>query len=1005
MIAKEVSKGGYEIAVRLEISTKPGVMNALGENFRKRIAEELGLFPESIKVVDVYTIDADLSSEELEMLREKVFTDPVSETSSIGNLPAHGDFDLVIEVGWKPGLTDNASRIAAEAMHDLGFEFERGEGIYSSTQYRIKRGEHPDFDPEMLASRLLANPLVQRWHIKDHSRWCAEGMPLVIPKAVVVSKPRVEMIDLGCGMDELMERSAEGEWGLNRAELRAIKEYYERTDVTAQRERYGLTDMPTDAEMESLAQTWSEHCKHKQFNALIRYTDPNGNESEIDGLFNTYIKGSTEEIMKTRPWIKSVFWDNAGVMEFNRGWLFCLKCETHNSPSNMEGYGGAITGIVGVYRDPMGTGMGAKIVFGYYGFVVGPQDYDGELRPPQHPRVLLERVRKGVEDGGNKHGVPTPYGRVLFHRSYLGKCVILVAAGGIIPSKVGGRPGWEKRVEPGDHIVMAGGRIGIDGIHGATASSRPFDGTTPAGHVQIGDPYMQKKLMDMLLEARDLGSYNFVQDNGAGGLNSSVGEMAQHCGKKGGCILYLDKAPLKYANLDPWEILVSESQERMSFAVPPGKIEKFMNLAKKHDVEATVLGEFLDSGVFQVKYGGDNVVCLDMDFLHDGVPQMELEARLSPPENHSEPVLSDETDITGTLVSMLSRPNICGREYIARQFDHEVQGGSVIKPLVGVNSDVESDAVVLRPILDSMEGLAVSSGLGPQYGRLDAYHMSALSIDEAIRRIIAVGGTLARIVLNDNFNWPNSLDDPHKLAQLVRANQALYDYTIVFGTPCISGKDSMSVDGVITDGAGNVEMISGLPLVHYLAVGKIEDVRKCVTMDAKMPGDLVYVVGLTKDELGGSEYYEILGADGGEVPKVDAENAVRAYNSLHGAVQEGMIASIHGCYRGGLGVALAQTAFAGELGMEIDLARLPREGIFRDDEAVFSESPGRFVITIDPAHEDRFEHLLGKTVHSCIGRVMGSRTFTITGINGDVVIRTDISSLKEAWRSPMRWRA
>ena len=980
-------------------------MNVRGENVRKRIADELGLFPESVKVVDVYTIDADLTSEELEMLREKVFTDPVSETSSIGDLPAQGDFELVIEVGWKPGLTDNASRIAAEAMHDLGFEFEHGEGIYSSTQYRITRGECPEFDPEMLASGLLANPLVQRWHIRDHSRWGAEGMPVVISKAVVASEPRVEMIDLVCGMDELAELSAESEWGLNQAELLAIKNYFGRTDVIANREDYGLTDLPTDAEMESLAQTWSEHCKHKQFNALIRYADPTGEEYEIDSLFNTYIKGATEKIMKTKPWIKSVFWDNAGVMEFNRDWLFCLKCETHNSPSNMEGYGGAITGIVGVYRDPMGTGMGAKIIFGYYGFVVGPQDYDGELRPPQHPRVLLERVRKGVEDGGNKHGVPTPYGRVLFHRSYLGKCVILVAAGGIIPAEVCGKPGWEKRVEPGDLIVMAGGRIGIDGIHGATASSRPFDKTTPSGHVQIGDPYMQKKLLDMMLEARDLGLYNFVQDNGAGGLNSSVGEMAQHCGKRGGCILDLGKAPLKYANLNPWEILVSESQERMTFAVPAGKIGRFMNLAKKHNVEVTVLGEFLDSGIFHVKYGKDSVVCLDMDFLHDGVPQMELEARSPPTEVHSEPDLSGEIDLGETLTAMLSRPNICSREYIARQFDHEVQGGSVIKPLVGIKCDVESDAMVLRPILDSMEGLAISSGLGPQYGRLDAYHMSAVSMDEAIRRIIAVGGSLDRIILNDNFNWPNSLNDPHRLGQLVRANQALYDYSIAFGTPCISGKDSMSVDGIITDSRGNIEMISGLPLVHYLAVGKIEDVRKCVTMDAKIPGDLVYVIGLTKNELGASEYYEMLDAQGGEVPKVDAGKAVNVYNSIHQAVREGMIASKHGCYRGGLGVALAQTAFAGGLGMEIDLAKLPVEGIFRDDKALFSESPGRFVITIAPTSRARFEDILRETIHACIGRVTESRAFTLRGMDGNVVIRADISSLKEAWKSPMRWRA
>ena len=1009
---------------RLEVSTKVGMANPAGENIRHRIANELDISLESVEAVDVYKIDADLTEEQLGLLKKELFTDPISHESSFGVLPPIVNleetltvekgkrrqwlpalYDKIIEISWKPGVTDNAARITAEAMHDLGIELKPGEDVYTSTEFRIKGKQGVHFDPQVISSDLLANEIIQSWDIKDYAEWCRMGPSKEVPKAEIKDTPIVKTIDLAQSIDDLIELSSKKEWGFNQKELESITGYYNTEEVIEKRKQAGLTEKPTDAEIESIAQTWSEHCKHKQFNALIHYTGPDKETNDINSIFQTYIKDATEEIRKTKPWIKSVFWDNAGVIEFNKDWLFCLKCETHNSPSNMEGYGGAITGIVGVYRDPMGTGMGAKLIFGYYGFIVGPQDYDGTLRPPQHPKVLLERVRKGVEDGGNKHGVPTPYGKVFFDKSYLGKCIIPVAAGGMIPAEVNGKPGWEKEVNPGDLIIMAGGRVGIDGVHGATASSREFDENTPAGHVQIGDPYMQKKLLDLQLEALELGLYRFVQDNGAGGLNSSVGETASYCGEKGGCVLDLDKVPLKYANPQPWEILISESQERMTYAVSPEKINKFMELAKKHGVEATVLGEFNDTGIFNVKYGGKTIVNLDMEFLHEGVPQMELTAEWNPPETYEEPELPENADLTKTLLDILSRPNICSKEYIARQFDHEVQGGSVIKPMVGVDSDVESDASVLRPLLDSHEGIAIAAGLNPHYSKIDTYHMSAMAIDEGIRRIIAVGGSLDKLILNDNFNWPNSLEDKHKLAQLVRANQALYDYTIAFGVPCISGKDSMSIDGTIKDKQGHSERISGIPLVQYLAAGKIEDVRKCITMDAKFSGDLVYAVGLTKNELGASEYYEMLGEVGCNVPKVDAEKAKATYTALHDCVEKEIIASMHGCYKGGLAVALAQTAFAGKFGMNIDLRKLPVEGIVRDDTALFSESASRLVVTIDPNNKEEFEKTLNEynINYGCVGEITNQKEFSITGLDGSDAGSVASTALKNNWKKPMDW--
>jgi phosphoribosylformylglycinamidine synthase len=464
---------------------------------------------------------------------------------------------------------------------------------------------------------------------------------------------------------------------------------------------------------------------------------------------------------------------------------------------------------------------------------------------------------------------------------------------------------------------MTGGRIGKDGIHGATFSSEELHEESPTAAVQIGDPITQKKMTEFLLKARDLELYHSITDNGAGGLSSSVGEMARDIG----CRLELEKAPLKYAGLNPWEILLSEAQERMTLAVPPSKIEAFLQLAQKMDVEATVLGKFTNTGTFHVLYGGRTVGYLDMDFLHGGLPKMRLKAAWKP-ENFEEPQLTVPEDLTETLHQMLSRFNICSKESIIRQYDHEVQGGSVVKPLVGRENDGPSDAAIIRPILDSYEGVVVSNGICPRYSDIDTYHMMACAIDEAIRNNVAVGGRIDRMVGLDNFCWPDPIqsektpDGEYKLAQLVRANKALYDFTTAFGVPCISGKDSMKNDYLI-----GTTKISIPPTVLFSAMGKIDDARKAVTMDAKRPGDLVYIFGETLNELGGSEYYAMKGYIGNNVPRVDAARAKELYRRLNKSTEEGLVASCHDCSDGGIGVALAETAFAGGLGMEIDRNR------------------------------------------------------------------------------------
>jgi phosphoribosylformylglycinamidine synthase len=563
-----------------------------------------------------------------------------------------------------------------------------------------------------------------------------------------------------------------------------------------------------------------------------------------------------------------------------------------------------------------------------------------------------------------------------------------------------GEPSHEKQAKPGDLIVMTGGRIGKDGIHGATFSSEELHEESPTSAVQIGDPITQKRMTDFLLRARDLALYHAITDNGAGGLSSSVGEMARDCN---GCRMILDRAPLKYSGLDPWEILLSEAQERMTLAVPPEKIDRFLELAKRMDVEATVLGEFTASGKFHVLYEGKTVAYLDMDFLHNGYPKMELRARWQPKVN-PEPQFADPADLTLSLKRVLSRYDVCSKESVIRQYDHEVQGGSVIKPLVGAFNDGPGDAAVLRPLLGSWEGMVISSGICPRYSDIDTYNMMACAIDEAIRNNIAVGGNLKHMAGLDNFCWCDPIqsgktpDGEYKLAQLVRANMALYDYTTAFGVPCISGKDSMKNDYLI-----GATKISIPPTVLFSAVSVISDVRKCVTMDAKRAGDRIYVLGETFNEMGASEYFALFGFTGNLVPKVNARKAKVLYEALGRAMEKRLVASCHDCSDGGLGVALAETAFAGALGMEVDLRKVPSSRVERNDVLLFSESQSRFVVTVHPENQTAFEDCLKGNALAEVGIVVEGKTFKVVGLSGKAVIQADIFDLKEAWQRPLKW--
>jgi phosphoribosylformylglycinamidine synthase len=920
------------------------------------------------------------------MLGEKLLGDPVNQVFS--NKPLAKDFSWLIEVGFRPGVTDNVGATAKKASEDiLKISLQ---GVFFSRQY-LMNGNFNEEKAERIAGGLLANSLIERWVITYiHGIEKRKDLPLPVVKGK--HKPTVNAIDLNVSDTELKDISTKRLLALNIDEMKTILDHFSSTSTMEERNKKNLS-MPTDVEIEVLAQTWSEHCKHKIFNSKITYIDECGTEI-INSLFNTYIKRATKEINK--PWLVSVFTDNAGVIKFNEDHNLVMKVETHNTPSALDPYGGAITGIVGVNRDPLGTGMGARLIFNTDVFCFADPFYDKEL-PARllHPKRIFEGVRRGVEHGGNKSGIPTVNGCIVFDDRYLGKPLVYCGTGGIMPSNINGKPSHIKEIFPGDLIVMTGGRIGKDGIHGATFSSLELDEDSPVSAVQIGDPITQKKMMDFLLEARDKGLYNAITDNGAGGLSSSVGEMAQLCG---GCEITLETCPLKYPGLDPWEILVSESQERMTLAVSPGKVEEFLRLASTRDVEASVIGTFTNSGKFHAKYDEKTVAYLDMDFLHNGLPAMELSAKWIPVK-FEEPVLGI-VDMTWTLKNLLSRLNICSKEYVIRQYDHEVQAGSVIKPLTG---DGPSDAAVIRPLLDSMEGVVVANGICPRYGDIDTYHMTACAIDEAIRNHIAVGGSFDHLAGLDNFCWCDPVksektpDGEYKLAQLVRANKALYDYTKAYRVPCISGKDSMKNDYLIGG-----RKISIPPTVLFSTIGKIDDVRKAVTMDVKKPDDRVYVLGMTKEELGGSEYFASLGYIGKDVPKVDAVSARKLYTSLETAIREGTVASCHDCSDGGLGVSLAESAFSGNLGMTIELTKVPVENIKRSDTILFSESQSRFVVTVALHNVKRFEKIMKGNVFADIGYVTAQNNFTV--LDGEkVILSAGIDELKEAWQKTLRW--
>jgi len=951
---------------RIEVYLKSYLPDAKGLSLIRDICD-LGITAVSnIRVVDIYWLDADLTNEQLELICQNLLADPVSQEYSYSR--GSRDEDKVsagchvVEIAHNAGVTDPVEATIMKAVRDLNIE--NVKAVKTATRYIIE-GQLDKYQLETICNRLLMNPIIQ--HVVKHGS-------VILPENPQY-RFKLERLDI-LKLSEAELSRAMRRFGFNNDEFEAIIAYFRKQSRN-----------PTDAELETLAQTWSEHCVHKTFKGKIRL----GNTT-IDNLLKSTIMKATEEL--NNPWCLSVFEDNAGVIDFDGRFALCFKVETHNHPSAVEPYGGAATGIGGVVRDILGTGLSAKPILNTDVFCFAPPDFPYDKLPKGilHPRRVFKGVRAGVADYSNRLGIPTPNGAILFDERYVANPLVFCGTLGLLPKKLS----YRGKQSPGDLVVLVGGRTGRDGVHGVTFASEQLteeSAKVSYSSVQIGDPIVEKKLIDALLQARDRGLYSRITDCGGGGLSSAVGEMAAETGVH----VHLDRVPLKYTGLSYTEIWISESQERMVLAVPPDSVEELLNLFTTQDVVATVIGEFTNDRRLQLFYQGNLVCDLDMAFLHHGRPQLKAKAEWQQPK-HVEPDFACPRNLNEDLLQILSSWNVCSKEWVIQQYDYEVQGTSILKPLVGKNNAGPGDAAIIRPLLDSRRGVIVSNGINPKYGDIDPYWMTASVIDEALRQIIAVGGNLERVALLDNFSWGNT-SQPDMLGALVRAAQACYDMAIAYGTPFISGKDSLNNQ---FEFEGKIISIPHTILIS--AIGVMEDVSRAISMDFKQAGDLVYIVGVTNNELGGSEYFRTHGFTGNNVPRVNLHMAKGLMYSLSQATEQGLVRACHDLSEGGLGVAVAEMAFAGELGATIHLKSIPLgELIDRDDFILFAESNTRFLVEVASEFKDEFEKMMDGIKLATIGQVTDSGMLKIHGLDNRRIVDISLHDLKEAWQRPIRW--
>jgi len=926
-----------------------------------------------------YLLEGDIDASQVKRLVDDLLADPLIEDARTRAVGRAGAVDLAdsATVLLKPGVMDPVADSVLAAAADIGVPLQT---VQTFRRYQLVAV--PQANRDLLYRKVIANEAIEQ---------VVDG-PLTLEHISLGADYVFRLVTVGLrdlNDDGLVHLSRSGQLSLNLAEMKALQEHFR-----------SLGRDPSDIELETFAQTWSEHCSHKTLKGQIDVAQPTSahpsplsaggsGERRIGNLLKETIFGATQEIRRKLgkdDWCVSVFEDNAGVVRFDDQYNVCFKVETHNHPSAIEPYGGANTGLGGVIRDPLGTGLGAKPVCNTDVFCFAPPDTPPETLPPGvlHPKKVMRGVVAGVRDYGNRMGIPTVNGAVCFDERYLGNPLVYCGTVGLIP-----RDRCEKRALAGDLIVVVGGRTGRDGIHGATFSS--IELTTESekvsgGAVQIGNAITEKKVLDVLLQARDLNLYHAITDCGAGGLSSAIGEMSADLGAR----VHLERAPLKYAGLSYTEIWISEAQERMVLAVPVETWPRLQKLCASEGVEATALGEFEATGRLRLFYHENSVADLDLHFLHEGRPNVVRRAEVPfyrIPQRQAKSLPYDHNQI---LLKILASYNVCSKEAIIRQYDHEVQGGTVIKPLVGVANDGPGDAAVITPVLGSWLGLAIGCGINPHYGDIDAYAMAAAVIDEAVRNVVAVGADPRYIAMLDNFCWGNT-DRPEVLGSLVRAAEACRDLALAYNMPFISGKDSLKNEFH----AGDRHIVIP-PTLLISAMGRVPDVRRCVTMDLKEPGNFLYLIGTTRDELAGSHFHWVTEQSGSSVPRVDVSLAPTIFTKVHEAITGGLLRSCHDLSEGGLAAAIAEMAFAGGIGAEIDdLGGEPEEVL------LYSESTTRFLVEVQPQNAAAFEQVLADVPMRRIGRTTADDQLRV-GNAGRQLIAIKLSVLKEAWQAPLR---
>ncbi|MCB9549203.1 MAG: phosphoribosylformylglycinamidine synthase subunit PurL [Myxococcales bacterium] len=941
--------------VRIEVGLKPGLPDPRGAALCARLqaAGLTGLT--GVEGRDLYLLGGPaLADADVARLVERLLVDPVEQQV------VQGGGDHRVEIAPLPGVTDSAGEHLLDAAHALGVSALAYAGAGRAW---VLRGAVDVEHLTRIAAELLGNPVVEAIRV---------DAPVPVPFALgqpVDATVEVEAIR-ALDADGLLALGARRRLALNGAELSAIQAHYRRLDRD-----------PTDAELEMLAQTWSEHCVHKTFKARIHLTEAGRPPEIVDGLFNQYIKAAT--VKADSPWLRSVFVDNAGVVAFDDQLDVAFKVETHNHPSAIDPFGGANTGVGGVIRDVMG--VSARPIACTDVLCFGPADTDAAHLPAGvlHPARVAEGVIAGVGDYGNKMGIPTVNGAILYDPDYRANPLVFCGCLGVAP-----RGSHPRAPQVGDRVIVIGGHTGRDGLRGATFSSMEMGADTAAvagSSVQIGHPIHQKQVLEVVVEARDLGLYTAITDCGAGGLSSAVGEMAAELG----AAVELRHVPLKYAGLRPWEIWLSEAQERMVLAVPPAHVDALRRLCRRHGVSIADLGHFTGDGRLDLRYDGAPVVDLSMAFLHDGIPRREMTATWTPPAWPTSP--PESADLAADLLALLASPDIASKEAVVRTYDHEVQGGTVVRPFVGVDHHGPSDAAVLRPFgADDAHhrAVALSNGINPHYGRLDPYAMAWAAVDEAFRNAVAVGADPRQVALLDNFCWGNP-QRPETLGALTLAARGCHDAAVALQAAYISGKDSLNNEFLGEDGERHA--IPGTLLIS--ALGLVPDLRRAVTMDAKAAGDVVYVVGETRAETGGSAWARLRGG-GGPVPAPNP-GALALFSALHAAIAAGLVRACHDCSEGGLAVALAEVALAGGLGLDVDVRRAPGAATLPPGVALFAESSSRFVVAVAPADAAAFEAALADHPCAALGAVTAASTVRMAVDGG--TLAWDLGDLARAF--------